>query len=145
MAKRNPTPSSRYSDALHATWMKAVKQGSLRLKIGLKQDAIALRFKLNSLRKSLIYEGDPLGELANPYRIMVLVSPSTGDYWCDIVKNDKSTDEILRMNGIEVEEAPPPPILAEMDKLDALLSSDEPIPESPYLRAKAERKKGPSS
>jgi hypothetical protein len=106
--RRKAPPSNSFSPMLHATWNKAVKEGSLRIKAGLKSDATRLRYQLYSLRNALRVEGDSLYALLINYQIAMVASSSTGDFYLELTRGDSHLDKILQDSGIELEEAPDP-------------------------------------
>lgn len=107
--RRTPQSSQSFSPYILATWQKAVKENGLRIKVGSKVTAQATRFQLYSIRRSLKMEGDDLYPLIVGFKISLIVSAGSGDYYLELATGGNTeVDKALQEAGIEVEEAPDP-------------------------------------
>ncbi len=134
---RKPASPASFDPALHEVWRKAAA-GPFRLQVGEKITATRLRHRLYSLRKSLIFYAEDLGQAIQHLRILILVSPTRGDYYLEINKGDTEFASILsEALGHDASLAPDPSIFTEAAlPEEPPLSYDEVEKANPYLNPK---------
>lgn len=92
---------SRFDPRLIEVWRRGAQQ-TVDLKLDKRSEAIRLRYQLYSLRKALIADNNPVGELAKRATIRLLEADKAGKYHLLVEPAGNKLKHVLDEAGIDL-------------------------------------------